>query len=292
MNLDELNTIEVLQQINDGDKQIAVAIEKQLDNISKAVDLVVVAIENEGRLIYIGSGTSGKLGVIDASECPPTFGTDDSLVVGIVSGGTDALSGWLEHTEDDTELAIIDLKEIHLRKNDILVGITASGNTPYAISALKYGKSLGCKAIGISCSDTGVISEICDVSIQVIVGPEIILGSTRMKAGTAQKMVLNMISTTVMIKLGKTYSNLMVNVKPINIKLQNRVKEIVKEATKADECIVNEVVQKCNYDAKTAIVAIETGSSITYAMKLLEKSNGNVWQTLKLWRGYKIENHN
>jgi N-acetylmuramic acid 6-phosphate etherase len=292
MNLDELNTFEVLKRINDGDKQIACAVEKQLNNISKAVDLVVGSIENDGRLIYIGSGTSGKLGVIDASECPPTFGTDDSLVVGIVSGGTDALSGWLEYTEDDTELAIIDLKEINLRKNDILVGITASGNTPYALSALNYGKSLGCKAIGISCSDTGVINEICDVSIQVIVGPEIILGSTRMKAGTAQKMVLNMISTTVMIKLGKTYSNLMVNVKPINIKLQNRVREIVKEATKADECIVNEVVQKCNYDAKTAIIAIETGSSIIEAIQLLEKSNGNVWKTLKLWRSDKIENHN
>ncbi|MGK0466527.1 N-acetylmuramic acid 6-phosphate etherase [Clostridium sp.] len=292
MNLDELNTIEVLKLINDGDKQIACAVEKQLDNISKAVDLIVESIENEGRLIYIGSGTSGKLGVIDASECPPTFGTDDSLVVGIVSGGTDALSGWLEHTEDDTELGIIDLKEIDLRKNDILVGITASGNTPYAISALKYGKSLGCKAIGISCSDSGLINEICDVSIQVIVGPEILLGSTRMKAGTAQKMVLNMISTTVMIKLGKTYSNLMVNVKPINIKLQNRVVDIVKEATKADVIKVRTVVQECNYDAKTAIIVIETGSSILDAVKLLEKSNGNVWKTLQLWRCDKIENNN
>lgn len=292
MYLDELNTIEIVKQINDGDKQIAYAVERQSDNISNAVDLIVEAIENEGRLIYIGSGTSGKLGVIDASECPPTFGTDDSLVVGILSGGVDALSGWLEHTEDDTELAIIDLKTINLRKNDILVGITASGNTPYAVSALNYGKSLGCKAIGISCSDRGTIKELCDVSIEVLVGPEIILGSTRMKAGTAQKMVLNMISTTVMIKLGKTYSNLMVNVKPINIKLQNRVKEIVKVATKADVSIVDEVVQKCNYDAKTAIIVIETGSSIIEAVQLLEKSNGNVWKTLKLWRGDNIENNN
>lgn len=292
MNLDELNTIEVVKRINDGDKKIAYAVEKQLDNISSAVDLIVEAIEKEGRLIYIGSGTSGKLGVIDASECPPTFGTDDSLVVGILSGGADALSGWLEHTEDDTELPIIDLKSINIRQNDILVGITASGNTPYAISALKYGKSLGCKAIGISCSDTGKISEICDVSIQVIVGSEIILGSTRMKAGTAQKMVLNMISTTVMIKLGKTYSNLMVNVKPINIKLQNRVKEIVQTATNADEHIVNKVVESCNYDAKTSIVVIETGSTIVDAVKLLEKGKGNVWKTLNLWRCDKIENNN
>jgi N-acetylmuramic acid 6-phosphate etherase len=292
MYLDELSTIDIIKQINDGDKEIAYAVEKQSDNISNAVDLIVEAIESEGRLIYIGSGTSGKLGVIDASECPPTFGTDDSLVVGILSGGADALSGWLEHTEDDMELAIIDLKKINLRKNDILVGITASGNTPYAISALNYGKSLGCKAIGISCSDRGKTKEICDVSIEVIVGPEIILGSTRMKAGTSQKMVLNMISTTVMIKLGKTYSNLMVNVKPINIKLQNRVKEIVKVATKADEYIVNEVVQNCNYDAKTSIVVIETGSSIIEAVQLLEKSKGNVWKTLKLWRGDKIENNN
>jgi N-acetylmuramic acid 6-phosphate etherase len=292
MSLDELNIIEVVKQINDGDKKVAFAVEKQLDNISRAVELIVGAIEGDGRLIYIGSGTSGKLGVIDASECPPTFGTEDSLVVGIVSGGSAALSGWLEHTEDDTQLAIINLKAINIRKNDILVGITASGNTPYAISALKYGKSLGCKTIGISCSDTGLIKEICDVSIQVIVGPEIILGSTRMKAGTAQKMVLNMISTAAMIKLGKTYSNLMVNVKPINIKLQNRVVDIVKQATKADEIIVRRVVQECNYDAKTAIIVIETGSSIKGAVKLLESSNGNVWKTLQLWRGDKIENNN
>ncbi len=292
MILDELSTIEVLKQINDGDKKIAFAVEKQLDNISKAVDLIVDAIKSQGRLIYIGSGTSGKLGVIDASECPPTFGTDDSLVQGIISGGPDALSGWLEHTEDDIDLAIADLKAIDLRQNDILVGITASGNTPYAISALQYGKSLGCRAIGISCSNAGKISEICDVSIEVIVGAEVILGSTRMKAGTAQKMVLNMLSTTVMMKLGKTYSNLMVNVKPINLKLQNRVREIVKEATKADETLVNNIVEKCNYDAKTAIIVIETGSSIMEAVELLKTSKGNVWKTLQLWRGDKLENNN
>lgn len=292
MILDELSTIQVLKQINDGDKTIAFAVEKQLDNISRAVDLIVAAIKSQGRLIYIGSGTSGKLGVIDASECPPTFGTDDSLVQGIISGGPDALSGWLEHTEDDIDLAIADLKAIDLRQNDILVGITASGNTPYATSALQYGKSLGCRAIGISCSNTGKISEICDVSIQVIVGAELILGSTRMKAGTAQKMVLNMISTTVMMKLGKTYSNLMVNVKPINLKLQNRVKEIVKEATKADESMVNKIVEKCHYDAKTAIIVIETGSSIMEAVELLKISKGNVWKTLQLWRGGKLENNN
>jgi N-acetylmuramic acid 6-phosphate etherase len=292
MILDELSTIEVLKQINDGDKKIAFAVEKQLDNISKAVNLIVDAINSQGRLIYIGSGTSGKLGVIDASECPPTFGTDDSLVQGIISGGPAALSGWLEHTEDDIELAIADLKAIDLKQNDILVGITASGNTPYAISALQYGKSLGCRTIGISCSNTGKISEICDVSIQVIVGPELILGSTRMKAGTAQKMVLNMISTTVMMKLGRTYSNLMVNVKPINLKLQNRVKEIVKDATNADETLVNKMVEKCNYDAKTAIIVIETGSSIMEAVSLLETTKGNVWKTLQLWRGGRLENNN
>ena len=220
LNLDKMSTFEILKKVNDEDKKVAIAIEKELSNIEKAVELIVESFEKGGRLFYIGSGTSGKLGVMDASECPPTFGVSDSMVQGIISGGVEALSGWLEHTEDDPELAIHDLKMVNINKKDILVGITASGNTPYVVAAMEYAKEMGCKTIALICNSKGKIKDICEVTIAIEVGPEVLLGSTRMKAGTAQKMVLNMLSTVAMIKLGKTYSNLMVNVRPINKKLQ------------------------------------------------------------------------
>ena len=281
MNLDGLTTIELVSLINEEDKKIAFEVEKQIKTISKAVDLIVESLKTHGRLIYIGSGTSGKLGVIDASECPPTFGVEDSLVQGILSGGTEALSGWLEHTEDDAELAIKDLLDRNLDSKDILVGITASGNTIYTLSALNFAKRLGCKTIGICCNKNGDMKKVCDVTIEINVGPEVIQGSTRMKAGTAQKMVLNMLSTISMIKLGKTYKDLMVCVKPINTKLKSRIKDIVKQATGAEDLIIDEVVEKCDYDAKIAIIVIKTNSSIIEAKKVLEKNHGNVWNTLQ-----------
>jgi len=279
--LDDLSTLEIINKINDEDKKIAYSVENQLDQISKAVDLIVEGFELGGRLIYVGSGTSGKLAVIDASECPPTFGVDDSMVQGIISGGNDALSGWLEHTEDDEDLAIKDLKFINLNKNDILVGITASGNTPYVRRGMEYGKELRCKTIGIMCSSTGKIKDICDLTISVDVGSEIIMGSTRMKAGTAQKMILNMLSTTSMIKLGKTYLNLMVNVKPINKKLQDRVRQIVHLATDANTNTIDEILNKCNYDPKIAIIVIETGLNVEEAKSILEKYHGRVAKVLQ-----------
>ena len=279
--LDDLSTLEIINKINDEDKKIAYLVEKQLDQISKAVDLIVESFESEGRLIYVGSGTSGKLAVIDASECPPTFGVDDSMVQGIISGGNAALSGWLEHTEDDEELAIKDLKAKNVNKNDILFGITASGNTPYVRRAMEYGKELQCKTVGIMCSNIGRIKDICDLTISVDVGPEIIFGSTRMKAGTAQKMILNMLSTTSMIKLGKTYLNLMVNVKPINKKLQDRVRQIVHLATDANTNTIDEILNKCNYNPKIAIIVIETGLSVEEAKLMLEKYHGRVAKVLQ-----------
>lgn len=279
--LDDLSTLEIIKKINDEDKKIAYSVEKQLDQISKAVDLIVECFEIGGRLIYVGSGTSGKLAVIDASECPPTFGVEDSMVQGIISGGNDALSGWLEHTEDDENLAIKDLKTKNINKNDILVGITASGNTPYVRRAMEYGKELQCKTIGIMCSSTGKIKDICDLTISVDVGPEIIMGSTRMKAGSAQKMILNMLSTTSMIKLGKTYLNLMVNVKPINEKLRDRVRQIVHLATDANTNTIDEILNKCDYDPKTAIIVIETGLNVEEAKLMLEKYHGRVAKVLQ-----------
>ncbi|MTK14009.1 MAG: N-acetylmuramic acid 6-phosphate etherase [Clostridiaceae bacterium] len=278
--IDSLSALEILRKINGEDKKVAVAVEEQLDNISGAVDIIVSCFQKGGRLFYIGSGTSGKLGVIDASECPPTFGVDDEMVQGIISGGKDAISGWLEHTEDDEELAVKDIQEKNITDKDVLVGITASGNTPYVKRAMEYGKKLGCKTIGVICRTHGKLSEICDLTIAVDVGPEVIMGSTRMKAGTAQKMILNMLSTTAMIRMGKTYSNLMVSVKPINKKLKERVKEIVNLATGADINTVESVLEKCNFNAKVAIVVIKSGISIEEAIKSLEAANGKVTEAL------------
>ncbi|SMC25553.1 N-acetylmuramic acid 6-phosphate etherase [Clostridium acidisoli DSM 12555] len=280
VNLDTLSTLEIIRKINHEDKKIAYLVEEQLGQISKAVELIVKSFEIGGRLIYVGSGTSGKLAVIDASECPPTFGVDDSMVQGIISGGEGALSGWLEHTEDDEELAVRDLQSIDVNKNDILVGITASGNTPYVRRAMEYGKEIQCKTIGIMCSSIGKIKDICDLTISVDVGEEILMGSTRMKAGTAQKMILNMLSTTSMIKFGKTYLNLMVNVKPINKKLQDRVREMVCLATNANKNKIDEILEKCDYDPKVAIIVIETGLRVEEAKLMLEEHNGRTADVL------------
>lgn len=281
-NLDALSTFEIIKKVNCEDKKIAIAIEKELSNIDKAVELIVESFEEGGRLFYIGSGTSGKLGVMDASECPPTFGVDDDMVHGIISGGVGALSGWLEHTEDEPQLAILDLKKVNINKKDVLVGITASGNTPYVTCAMEYASGIGCRTIALICNSKGKIKDICEVTIAIEVGPEVILGSTRMKAGTAQKMVLNMLSTVAMIKLGKTYTNLMVNVRPINKKLRLRVKEIVKLATGVDDNLVNETLEICEYDPKVCIVKIKKDVTVEKAKAALEKSKGNVAKALAI----------
>ena len=280
--LDTLSTFEILKKINDEDKKIAMAIEKELTNIEKAVEIIVKSFEDGGRLFYIGSGTSGKLGVMDASECPPTFGVDDSMVQGIISGGVEALSGWLEHTEDEPELAVHDLKEVNINKKDVLVGITASGNTPYVVRAMEYAKEMGCKTIALMCNPEGKLKDICEVNIAIEVGAEVILGSTRMKAGTAQKMVLNMLSTVPMIKLGKTYCNLMVNVRPINKKLQQRVREIVKLATGEEDTLINEILEICEYDPKVCIIKIKKDVSVEKAKEALEESNGSIAKALAI----------
>lgn len=282
LNLDALSTFEILKKVNAEDKKVAEAIEKELSNIEKAVELILESFDSGGRLFYIGSGTSGKLGVMDASECPPTFGVSDTMVQGIISGGLEALSGWLEHTEDEPDLAIHDLKVVNVNKKDVLVGITASGNTPYVVAAMEYAKEMGCKTIALICNPNGIIKNICGVTIAVEVGPEVILGSTRMKAGTAQKMVLNMLSTVAMIKLGKTYSNLMVNVRPINKKLQQRVREIVKLATGVDDNTINEMLEICEYDPKVCIVKIKSDVTLEKAKQALDKSQGNVAKALAI----------
>ncbi|MBM7622703.1 N-acetylmuramic acid 6-phosphate etherase [Sporohalobacter salinus] len=278
VDIDKLGTTEIIDKINDEDKKVALAVEKEQENIAKAVDLIVKRLKKDGRLFYIGSGTSGKLGVIDASECPPSFGIDDSMVQGIISGGDKALSDWLEHTEDDEELASKDLQDKGVTEKDIVVGITASGNTPYVMAAIKYANQIGATTIGLICNPEGKLKENCDNYICIDVGPEVIMGSTRMKAGTAQKMVLNMLSTASMIRLGKVYSNLMINVKPINEKLKKRAKEIVHLVTKADESLITEVLKKCDYDAKVATVMIKKKCSVIEARDFISKNDGVINQ--------------
>lgn len=284
MGLDNLTTYEILERINDEDQKVASAIRDELMNIQKAVDIIVSCFERGGRMFYIGSGTSGKIGVIDASECPQNFGIDEEMIQSIISGGNEAMFSMLEHTEDDAELAIRDIEEKKITSDDVLIGITASGKTPYVKSIMEHGRKIGAKTIGLICRKDGDIKRICDLTIAVDVGSEIIMGATRMKAGTAQKMVLNMLSTTAMIKMGKTYSNLMVNVKAINKKLVNRVVEIVQLATEADFETINKVLKSCDYDPKVAIVAIKLAIHVKKAKEILNDTNGKVAEALKNYK--------
>lgn len=256
VNIDKLSTIEMVRVCNNEDKKVAAAVEGCLEAVAAAVDLMVCTLQEGGRVIYIGSGTSGKVAVADASECPPTFGVDDNMIIGVISGGVEAVVGWKEETEDDLELAVKDLKSRNLSNRDIVVGISASGNTPYVLSGIAYASATGCRTVGISCSNTGKLNSIVDVCIVSDVGPEVIEGSTRLKAGTAQKMILNMLSSCTMIKLGKTYGNLMANVKPINLKLKKRALEIIMYAAGCSEEAALKAFERAEGNAKAAIMML------------------------------------
>ncbi|AJQ26494.1 N-acetylmuramic acid 6-phosphate etherase [Pelosinus fermentans] len=279
--IDEVSTIEMVTMFNREDEKVAAAVGKCTEIISSAIDLIVERMVKGGRLFYIGSGSGGKLGLLDATECPPTFGTDDNTVIGLISGGEEALSGWREDTEDDEELAIKDLKAKGFGGHDVLVGISASGNTPYVISAVSYAKDMGNKTIGICCSLSGKLESIADVCVVVDVGPEVIMGSTRLKAGTAQKMVLNMLSSCAMIKLGKTYQNLMVDVRPINRKLKQRVLDIITLATGKGEAFALQALTKAKGNAKLAILMLTLNINATIANALLKKHNGYLKKAIK-----------
>lgn len=280
MDIDLLSTEDMLKKINDEDKKVAYAVEREIPNIAKAVDEIGNRLQNGGRLIYIGAGTSGRLGVLDASECPPTFSTDPQLVQGIIAGGDSALRISAEGAEDDYSGGKIDLKDKNITSKDAIVGIAASGTTPYVIGALEYAKGIGAYTSGICCIKETPMSQFTDVMITPIVGPEAIAGSTRMKAGTAQKLVLNMISTGVMIKLGKVCGNLMVNVKASNKKLVKRAEGIVKQVTDADEEYIQKVLEENNYDVKLAIVMILANIDSKEAQRILNRE-GNIRKALK-----------
>lgn len=272
--IDRVDTLEIVKKINNEDKKVALAVERELENISLAVDVIYEKLKEGGRLIYIGAGTSGRLGILDASECPPTYGVDENLVNGIIAGGHEAIFRAVEGAEDDGERGIQDLKEIRFSHNDVLVGIAASGRTPYVIGALKYANTIGSSTIGVTCNPQSKISEISKISIAPMVGPEVVTGSTRMKAGTAQKMVLNMLTTATMIKLGKVYENLMVDVKASNEKLIARCKKIVFEATGVSEEEAEKYLNMTDYNVKLAILLIKTGVDLKEGERILQESQG------------------
>ncbi len=274
INIDILPTIEKLKIINEEDHKVAEAISHELPIIAKAVDIITNAMKHGGRLIYMGAGTSGRLGILDAVECPPTYGVDYNTVVGLIAGGKEAFIKAQEGVEDQESAGFADLKEINLTENDVVCGIAASGRTPYVIGGLKYANSIGCKTISIACNKNSVISNYADIKIEISPGPEVITGSTRMKAGTAQKLILNMLSTTAMINLGKVYKNLMVDVKTSNEKLQARAKKIIMEATEVDFMTATEYLELAHNHVKSAIVMIINNCSYEEAQKKLNKAHG------------------
>lgn len=282
LDLDKLSTIELVRVINTEDGHVAGAVEKTLPEIASAIDAITARMTQGGRLIYIGAGTSGRLGVLDASECPPTFGVSRSLVLGLIAGGDSALRQSIEAEEDRPEQGRTALLEINLRLEDSVVGLTASGRTPYVLGGLDYARSIGALAIGIACNRPAVISQYADISILPEVGPEILSGSTRLKSGTAQKMVLNMLSTGVMVRLGKTFGNLMVDLRPTNVKLRERALRLFYQASGSDEKGAKALLENCNWEVKTAIVAYHYGCTPEEARRKLELAGGFVRNVLEV----------
>ena len=274
--IDTLPTLDMLTLINAEDQKVALAVRDELPRIAVAVDAIRVRMQRGGRLIYMGAGTSGRLGVLDASECPPTFGTPPELVVGFVAGGLAALTEAVEGAEDDRAGGAEKIAELAVSERDSVIGIAASGRTPYVIGSLQEAIKRNALTVSITCNHPSPLGELAEISIAPIVGPEVISGSTRLKAGTAQKMVLNMISTAVMIHLGKTYSNLMVDVQPTNVKLRQRAWRIVAEAAGLDLQEAARILSVCNDEVKTAIVAVLAGISPDMARIRLQETGGYV----------------
>ncbi len=274
LDIDILPTLDKLKIINAEDQLVAQAIAMELPAIATAVDAITLALAQGGRLIYLGAGTSGRLGVLDAVECPPTFGLDYNTVIGLIAGGKDALIQAKEGIEDQESAGISSLLEINLSSKDIVCGIAASGRTPYVIGGLKHAKSIGCATIALACNKNSAIALYADFKIEVNTGPEVISGSTRLKAGTAQKLILNLLSTTAMINLGKVYKNLMVDVKTSNAKLEARAKKIVMEATNCDYTTAEKYLSLAHHHVKTAIVMLLYNCDYISAQSLLDSAGG------------------
>ncbi|PSW16921.1 N-acetylmuramic acid 6-phosphate etherase [Photobacterium sanctipauli] len=274
MDIDLLPSLEIVKRINQQDKLVPLAIEKVLPEIAQAVDKITEAFKVGGRLVYMGAGTSGRLGILDASECPPTFGVSDQMVIGLIAGGPEAIIKAKEGAEDSPQLGKEDLQAINFTDKDVVVGIAASGRTPYVIGGLEYANSQGATTVALSCNPESAIAEVAKIAISPVVGPEALTGSTRMKSGTAQKLVLNMLTTASMIRLGKSYQNLMVDVKATNEKLVARSARIVMQATDCEKEIAVSTLEQTQYDVKLAILMILTGLDIETAKQQLEAKAG------------------
>lgn len=282
MNIDQLSTREIISLMNKEDQSVAKAVEDALPQVEVATEAVYEALKTGGRLLYVGAGTSGRLGIIDASECPPTFRTDPNMVKAVMAGGKKAMFEAVEGVEDNEDEGANDLKTERLTKNDAVIGIAASGRTPYVMGALKYANQVGAKTISLTCNQGSEIACFADHPIETIVGPEVITGSTRLKAATAHKMVLNMISTTTMIKLGKVFENLMVDLKASNYKLIERAKRIVASVTDVSVEEAGLTLSDANQDVKAAIVMIKTNVTYDEAKHVLDVTEGYVRNAITL----------
>ena len=279
-NLDCMSSLEIVTLMNREDERIAPAVRDQLPNIAKAVDLCVSSLERGGRIIYMGAGTSGRLGAIDAAECPPTFGVSPDTVVGLIAGGNQIGISLNHDKEDSPECGKADLRKIGLTDKDTVIGIAASGRTPYVVGGLDYATELGCNTVSIACNCDSIIGKHASLAIEVIVGPEVLTGSTRLRAGTSQKMILNMISTASMVRTGKAYRNLMVDVVQTNEKLVARAQNILMEATGISREEAVSVLEKAGGSVKKAIVMVLASCSAEEAQERLEKARGHVREAI------------
>lgn len=279
--IDSLGALEIVRLMNAEDAKVAEAVERELESIARGVDVITDRLRNGGRLVYLGAGTSGRLGVLDASECPPTFSTPPELVIGLIAGGYDALTRAIEGAEDHPELARADLQRIGFSAADVLVGIASSGRTPYVIGGLEYARSLGAFTIGLACTDNSALVASADLMLAPVVGPEIISGSTRLKAGTATKMVLNMLTTGAMVLLGKTYGNLMVDLRATNSKLVVRSRRIMAELTGLSEVDAEIRLRESGGELKTAVVSVLRNLTPESARELLKSCGGQLRNALE-----------
>ena len=276
MALDEMTPLEIITIMNHEDEGVAKVVKRALPEVAKVIEWTTKSLQTGGRIVYIGAGTSGRLGILDASECPPTFGVSYDCVVGIIAGGKEAFIKAAEGAEDNPGLGRDDLIHIHLTSKDTVIGIAASGRTPYVLGAMAYAKETGCRTVAIVCNENMEMSRAADIGIELLTGPEILTGSTRLKAGTAEKMVLNMISTASMVGIGKVYENLMVDVQQTNEKLVCRAENIVMEAVNCSREDAKEALREADGDAKLAITRMLVNCNIARARKLLEAANGQI----------------
>ncbi len=279
--IDSLSALQIVELMNSEDAMVAAAVRTQSTSIAAAIDVVAEAFRNGGRLIYIGAGTSGRLGVLDASECPPTFSVPRSMVVGLIAGGPSALTSAIEGAEDRAEQGRADLENISLTARDIVMGIAASGRTPYVLGGLQFAREIGATTIGFACNDESALIPLSDIMIAPVVGPEVITGSTRLKAGTATKMVLNMLTTGAMVRIGKTFGNLMVDLTASNEKLRDRSQRIVSDLTGLSSEAAQKILSECSHQVKTAIVVHHRKLTPEAAREQLKQCNGHLRNALQ-----------